>query len=505
METLNKHDIYFTEADISLEIFDSVMPPCPVSFRACNAEQCVEFQERVMSFYSEYKKLWEENKGVKIKWMENTNSLLSQIKLLEFHNEQKQRFLDKQTHLVETVSREKGIHIDGIEGIEEHTRACDRCFHHRDMWRMVRSMNLEQQKRCEIESMNVRSINNQQGKQLLQIKLMYSSLQARFKELQQKKDDPFCRDSEILKLRRELEDSKAMTAGFNKTAFNANNEARSYMHQLEEEKAHSKDLRAEVSALESDVLLHKEIVDVLRQTASPECLEARQLYSIGDCDDLVCRNRQLAVSHKINMLTQQIGELRVERDYLQEDVTRARGDIAYWRKLACDSDQRKECTKSYTEQAIPAIVISVNEPLPVQQTVVQVIEQKSKPLISVMGPGDDITMRMQSLFEVVMPVVGEELDENDMYDAFMLDQEPHSRKGILKQMFASCHNGENLSEDEKTRFKTAVKDNNNSIRSCKRSFSACLRAIGGVMRKKRSRNIWLNFRQTREPIFKWGV
>jgi hypothetical protein len=101
METLNKHDIYFTEADISLEIFDSVMPPCPVSFGACNAEQCVEFQERVMSFYSEYKKLWEENKGVKIKWMENTNSLLSQIKLLEFHNEQKQRFLDKQTHLVE--------------------------------------------------------------------------------------------------------------------------------------------------------------------------------------------------------------------------------------------------------------------------------------------------------------------------------------------------------------------------------------------------------------------
>jgi hypothetical protein len=498
METLNKHDIYFTEADISLEIFDTVIPPCPALFCACDADGCIEFQERVTRLYSDYKQLWEENKGVKIKWMENTNSLLSQIKLLEYHSEQKQRFLDKQTHLVETVSREKGIHIDGIEGIEDHTRACDRCFHHRDMWRIVRSMNLEQQKRCEIESTNVRLINDQQGKQLLQIKIMYSSLQERFRELQQRKTDPFCRDSEILKLRRELEESKAMTAGFNKTAFNANNEARSYMHQLEEEKTRSGDLRGNVGALEAELLLHKEMVDVLKQIASPESIEARQLYSVGDCNDIVCRNRQLAVSHKINTLTQQIRELCGERDNLLEDVTRARGESAHWRKLVCE---RKECPRS-VEQAIPAIVVSADEPLTVQQTVVQVIEQKSKPLVSVMDPGDDLTMRLQTLFEVI-PGIGGDMDENDMYDAFMLDQESNKREDILEQMFASCHCGEKLPENERKRFQTAVKEETPSVRTCKRSFSACLRAIGGVMRKKRSRNIWLNFRQTRVPIFKW--
>jgi hypothetical protein len=170
--------------------------------------------------------------------------------------------------------------------------------------------------------------------------------------------------------------------------------------------------------------------------------------------------------------------------------------------------QRREPAVVYLDdpcnQAVPAIQLSDDDPQPltVQQQVVHVIEQKTKPLVSNIGPQDELTLRIQSLFEL-MPGVDAELDENDMYDEFMLDQEPHRREQVLEQMFAACHNGERMPENERKRFRAAMTAKNNSIRSCKRSFSACLRAIGGVMSKKRSRNVWLNFRQTRAPIFKW--
>jgi len=511
MDQEDEFNSFFNEEELTLTCLDTPIPACPV-FGVCDSEQCFSCMQHLTIFYADYKQLWAENRELKIRWKDNAQTLTSQIKMLEYHNVQKQRFLDKQTELVEIVSRSKGLDLDGIVGLEEHTSACERCFHHRDMWRRVRSMNLEQQKRCEIEASNARAMQQQQGRELSHVKMMYSRLQTQFGELKQMREDPFCKDSEILKLRYELADAKAMTAGYNKTAFNANNEARSYMEQYEQEKLQCNELRSEVNALKTEVSLHKEMIAVLKQTASPESDEARQMFTIGECRDLVCRNRLLAINHKVNMLTQQLKAMQDERERLQEDVTRARGDSVHWKKLYDAVPQKKEApagvTLQYFEsdpnQAIPAIYLSENDPQPltVQQQVVHVIEQKTKPLVSSIGPRDELTIRMQSLFEL-MPGVDAEMDENDMYDEFMLDQEPHKREQILEQIFASCHNGERLPENERKRFHAATTAKNNSIRSCKRSFSACLRAIGGVMSKKRSRNIWLNFRQTRAPIFKW--
>jgi hypothetical protein len=510
MDQEDEFSNFFNEEGLTLTSLNTTIPACP-AFNVCDSIQCIECMQHMTTIYTDFKQLWTENRELKIRWKDNVQTLTSQTKLLEYHNEQKQRFLDKQTELVDIVSRSKGLDLDGIAGLEEHTSACERCFHHRDMWRRVRSMNLEQQKRCEIEASNARAMHQQQGLQLSHVKMMYSRLYTQFNELKQMRRDPLCRDSEILKLRHELVDSKAMTAGYNKTAFNANNEARSYMEQFEQEKLQCGALRMEVSSLRTEVALHKETIAVLKLTASPESEEARRIFTTGDCRDLVCRNRQLAINHKVNMLTQQLKGMHEEQERLQEDIARARGDSVYWKKLYDSTPLKKEISSATiapdpdpTTQAIPAICIDEHDPQPltVHQHVVQVIEQKIKPLVSSIGPSDELTMRMQSLFEL-MPGVDAELDENDMYDEFMLDQEPHKREQILEQIFASCHRGERLPENERKRFHTAMTAKNNSIRSCKRSFSACLRAIGGVMSKKRSRNIWLNFRQTRSPIFKW--
>ena len=547
------------EAFIQL-LTDPDLPRCP-SFKVCSGEQCQACARHVTQVYVEYKRTWLENKELKIRLQDSVKATTSRIRTLEYHVDQKQRFLDKQTQLVDLLSRDKNVDLHGVEGLEDHTSACERCVYHRDMWRRVRSINLEQQKRCEIESTNIRAMQQQQGKQLVQLKMMYAKLRMQYDELVMRRKDPFCRDGEILKLRHELMESRAMTAGYNRTAFNANNEARQFMEQLELERETCCELRTEVKALQTTLLLRDEMVDVLKLTASHESREARRLFTLGECSDLVCRNRRLEMSHRINMQGQQLGDLQSECEHLKDELTRSRMESTHWRKKAwlrdccsegvmgggdgvcCeggyyghgannnnDDDDRSDNThdvdycmneKSITNTAyspgcaIPAIVLDENDPRPLtvhahEDAVTsggsnnnRGFEPKQKSLlISNITPKDELTIRLQSLFELV-PGRDSELDENDMYDEFMLDQEAHRREQILEQIFASCHHGSTLPETERRRFRQAMTTKSNSIRSCKRSFSACLRAIGGVMVKKRSRNIWLNFKQTRTPIFKW--
>ena len=231
--------------------------------------------------YEANKQLLSEVRRLKMQLKDEATLSLSQIKLLEYHNEQQQRFLDKQTYLVDVLERKRSDDFDGIEGLENWTSACPRCVYHGDMWRRLRSINLEQQKRCEVNSASMRLIQEQEGKQLALMKMGMMRLQTQYDELKRTKDDPYCRDSEILKLREEVVNAKALTAGFNKTAWNANNEARELLAQLDQEKADSSELRATIVSLHASVSLHQEMIEVLQHTASPSSTMAVQLFTIG--------------------------------------------------------------------------------------------------------------------------------------------------------------------------------------------------------------------------------
>jgi hypothetical protein len=108
---------------------------------------------------------------------------------------------------------------------------------------------------------------------------------------------------------------------------------------------------------------------------------------------------------------------------------------------------------------------------------------------SAIGPDNDLTAMLQGQFEVVTETDQLETCENDLYDDFMSSQAPHLQEQILDRMFASCHNGQRMPEKERKRLRSKP-----NCRSCKNSFSACLRAMGGIMRKKESRKMWLNIR-----------
>lgn len=512
----------FDEDELTALLSDPIPTACP-SFAVCSAGPCQACVQQLTTTHATCRRLSMENRGMIIKSRDRMKTMEDNAELLLYHTEQKQRFLDKQTQLVDILSKDRGVDLDGIEGLEDYTSACGRCVYHRDMWRRVRSINLEQQKRCEIDSVNVRKIQQQQGQQLEQVKMAMLRLRGQYEELRLMKTDPFCRDAEIAKLRQELEEAKAMTAGYNRTAFNANNEARMFMEQLDREKARSKGLSDEIHALKTEAALHREKLEVMKHIASPESSEARRLFTLGECGDLVCRNRILSTNHRINMLTQQLTETQERCDLQREELSRVRIDCAHWRKLydaAGAAMLRREQQQSVyygdcdPNVAIPAIcfgdaasdgVCHVSYPAATGPPMTRVVDQKGKSFQSSIGPRDDLTIRLQSLFELI-PGTDAEIDESEMYDEFMLDQEQHKREQILEQMYASCHDGALLPENERKRFRLAIANppgNQNSIRSCKRSFSACLRAIGGVMVKRRSRNLWLNFRQTRVPIFKW--
>lgn len=497
--------------------------------------------------------------------------------------------------------------------MREYTGGCDRCAYHRDMWRRLRSMNLEQQKRCEVESANARSIHHQQGKQLALMKSRYIRLHTQHEELRRLRRDPFCRDAEIMRLRLELGESKAMTAAYNQTALSANNEARMYFGQLEDERTRCAALQQEIRGLRAELRLSEERVEVLQMVlptttmapgeegGGPNGEDARRTRllegaSVGMCCDLVCRNRQLGWSHKVNMAAQEIAALKDQVQCLQEDVARARGESAHWRRRQYglrhqprggdgegggaslsvgaeggDPPPRLDHDDEDEEEGIGGGGSSSDDADdgdggkgsavgmmgdrhhrhrdgrradnddtngrggtqpsngPPQERprsrrrrreagaiAAAAGANTNKLLVARLGREDELTLRLQSLFELV-PGCDNDMDECAMYDEFLLDQEQHRRGEIMEMMYMACHGGEPMPDkDRRKLFKPGSPGEGaqqsllappsalgGGSRVCRRSFSACLRAIGGVMVKRRSRNVWLNFRQTRQPIFKW--
>ena len=356
---------------------------------------------------------------------------------LQRHVKQKQRFLDKQELQLEILEREVGMDLEGVKGLEVHTSACPQCFRHRDIWRGMRAFNVDQQKQCQADSGVERMMLEQPKRELDLTRIKNGRLQIQIDELKKQKKDPLCKVSEIAKLRANIEHGREIMA---RLEFSARGAAREYYAQIECEKMAGCALKEKVCSLEAYVTMQQEKIIALEKFAKQFSNETRPLPG---CDDLVCK-------------LQNISE---ERD-------KAWSEAAYWKGL-------------YDEESL-----NNGDPVCMDE------EMSKKPVVSTIGPDDDLTIRLLGQFELVTEPDQLEICENDLYDAFMSSQESHLHEQILDQMFSSCHNGRRMPEKERKRLRSTP-----NCRSCKNSFSACLRAIGGIMRKKESRKIWLNVRK----------
>jgi hypothetical protein len=376
-------------------------------------------------------------------------SLSLQNAQLQRHLKQKQRFLDKQDMQLEILERENGMDLEGVKGLEAHTSACPQCFRHRDIWRGMRAFNMEQQKQCQADVVAERVMLEQQKRELDLARIKQGRLQIQLDELKKQKNDPLCRVSEIAKLRANIEHGREIMA---RIEFSARCAQRELYAQIECEKMACCALQEKVSSLEAYILTQQRKINSLEKFANPFSSEARQLF---EHEDLMC---------KLQKVTE-------ERDQAHEHLTEARKDAVHWKEM-----YDKECLDNHGGcSKIDEEPLDGDEGLSV---------------VSTIGPNDDLTLRLHEQFEIVSGTDQFETCENELYDAFMSSQEPHLHEQILDQMFASCHNGQRLPEKERKRRR--LKPN---CRSCKLSFSACLKALGGVARKIDKKNYWLNIYQ----------
>ena len=84
---------------------------------------------------------------------------------------------------------------------------------------------------------------------------------------------------------------------------------------------------------------------------------------------------------------------------------------------------------------------------------------------------------------------GGEVNDSDLYDVFMESIPPTERERIIEQIFQVRNPGKKVPEQEIKRFRTQ------GGRMCKGDFASCLQAIGGVVKKKGTRKIWVNVKK----------
>jgi hypothetical protein len=98
-------------------------------------------------------------------------------------------------------------------------------------------------------------------------------------------------------------------------------------------------------------------------------------------------------------------------------------------------------------------------------------------------------MNFRSFFSIFPGWSEEELDETSMLNDFVADIDPSERQKNVKWIFTSCNPSETATPacDEKV---------------VRKSFGACLKALGGISKKRHGRTVWTSVRQNRVPIFK---
>ena len=84
---------------------------------------------------------------------------------------------------------------------------------------------------------------------------------------------------------------------------------------------------------------------------------------------------------------------------------------------------------------------------------------------------------------------GGEKNDSDLYDAFLQSIPSEERERVIEQLFQVRNPGKKVPEQDMNRFREK------GVRVCKGDFASCLHAIGGVVKKKGTRKVWVNVKK----------
>ena len=317
--------------------------------------------------------------------------------------------------------------------------SCPSCAHWREQCTLMRKSNMEEFTWVTHFHKFSRNLQLELSDVLAKEKFRYSQLKAQYDELSLKKTDPFSRDEEIARLRGELRETKKGHSNANQVALMANKVADSLHKELAVSKKHIECMEAGQIKKSQRIQALEEIIDAYRRT------DELKEYKVGECQDHVCRKRVLEQSAKCRELSEENAALRAE---LVDAKNRLRGE----------------------------------EPAKKQAKCARVMEA------SVFGT--ELELNLKSFFTIFPGWSSEDLNDTVAFENFMQDVHPDERSSNLKWMIQACAVPETNVEDQ------------GSSKLARKCFSACLKALGGISRKRGRSTFWVNIRQNRAPIFK---
>ena len=280
-------------------------------------------------------------------------------------------------------------------------------------------------------------------------KLKYMQLKCQFDELKLKQTDPHGRDKEVIRLRAELDEARLGHLNANQTALSANRVTDTLRKELDMASARLAAQETELNQAKVRIGNLEEAVDAYRR------VDELKDCKVSECSDYLCRKRLLDQITKQKELCEQLREVQLERIQLQNLTHQIRHDAEHM-------------------QAIQP------PPKKVSRTAALVADLACAP--------GELLMNLRSFFTVFPGWSSEELDDGAAFADFVNDLHANERADNLRWILAACNNGQmpqgDLAGSKLTR----------------KGFSACLKAIGGVAKKRGSGLVWTNVRQNRSPI-----
>jgi hypothetical protein len=311
------------------------------------------------------------------------------------------------------------------------------------------------------------------------------TLKKQYAALYEMKTDPLCRDTVIKELREKVAYEHGYALERNTCAYNSNMERNAWKAKWEEDSEKNKQLMKELADCHKTMALQTDTIDAFR-SAQPEDLRTKRIGLC--CQDYVCICKINDAKYNLSVKTQEMAKKDEKLQELESERCKLIRDVEYWkgeydRSLQGDCDEQRERKKAKTME-------------------VEVVKMEIKPKDLTATLSKELLGQFQTLFGV-LDYNGKELDEATLYDDLLLDQPEHKRLLLLEEMYKACHNQQPLPDREKKKYTTdTLGDPKDSSRVGKRSFSACLRAMGGVFKRKGTKIMWTNIYTRHPPMFK---
>ena len=374
------------------------------------------------------------------------------------------------------------VHRDYDKHVENEKHLNKKIQQQENLLKLLRNVNTQSYESCRTKMETLNRMIKENADERIQYKIEYSMMAAKYNNLRDFVQDPLARDEEILKLRKEAKQWETMYLSKNTSAFNANREAEKYYNENQSLLAELKTRQGDIANLHRELQALKEVIDTLK-AATPEDLQS---HTVEVCRNLICRNKINALKAERDEKERRIHDMHLDYLMVTNGASQALEDAKYWQK------QHELALEGKCEELLEAANYK-----PVQEVEVVEVPKASKELKANLD--QELRRRLDCLFIRTFNL-DLEIEENKLYDAFLLDQPEHERLAMLHRMYKACHGGEPIPDKEAKNYDPNAPETG-SGRIAKKSFAACLRAMGGVFKRKGTKILWRNIRTRREPCY----